>query len=46
MPVSIENGVREYFSERASQRSIDVSDLVTEVLKRDMESGSCGNGAT
>lgn len=37
MPVSIEKGVWEYFSEKAEQRGIALSELVTEVLKRDIE---------
>jgi hypothetical protein len=37
MPVSIERGVWEYFSAIASQRGVDLSELVTEVLKRDIE---------
>ena len=37
MPVSIERGVWEYFSTVAGQRGMKLSDLVTEVLKRDIE---------
>ena len=41
MPVSIERGVWEYFSGKAKQRGINLgterSELVTEVLKRDIE---------
>jgi hypothetical protein len=37
MPVSIERSVWEYFSGKAGQRGVDLSDLVTEVLKRDIE---------
>ena len=37
MPVSIEKGVWEYFSGKAEQRGIALSELVTEVLKRDIE---------
>ena len=37
MPVSIEKSVWEYFSSRAGQRGIELSELVTEVLKRDIE---------
>jgi hypothetical protein len=37
MPVSIERGVWEYFSGKAAQRGVNLSDLVTEVLKRDIE---------
>ena len=37
IPVSIERGVWEYFSGKAEQRGVDLSDLLTEVLKRDIE---------
>jgi hypothetical protein len=37
MPVSIERSVWEYFSGKAGQRGVALSDLVTEVLKRDIE---------
>jgi len=37
MPVSIERGVWEYFAGKAEQRRVDVSELVTEVLKRDIQ---------
>lgn len=37
MPVSIDRGVWEYFSSKAEQRGVNVSELVTEVLKRDIE---------
>ncbi len=37
MPVSIERSVWEYFSVKAGQRGVNLSDLVTEVLKRDIE---------
>jgi len=37
MPVSIERGVWEYFSGKAAQRGVELSDLVTEVLKREIE---------
>jgi hypothetical protein len=37
MPVSIERGVWEYFSGKAEQRGVDLSELVTELLKRDIE---------
>ena len=37
VPVSIERGVWEYFSTIAGERGVDLSDLVTEVLKRDIE---------
>ena len=37
MPTSIERSVWEYFSGKAEQRGVDLSDLLTEVLKRDIE---------
>ncbi len=37
MPASIERSVWEYFSGKAEQRGIDLSELLTEVLKRDIE---------
>ncbi|MCC6590929.1 MAG: hypothetical protein IT168_29840 [Bryobacterales bacterium] len=37
MPTSIERSVWEYFSEKAEQRGVALSDLLTEVLKRDIE---------
>jgi hypothetical protein len=37
MPASIEKSVWEYFSSKAEERGIDLSDLLTEVLKRDIE---------
>ena len=37
MPASIEKGVWEYFSAKAEQRGVDLSELLTEVLKRDIE---------
>ncbi len=37
MPASIERSVWEYFSGKAEQRGVDLSELLTEVLKRDME---------
>jgi len=37
MPVSIERGVWEYFSGKAERRGVELSELVTEVLKRDIE---------
>ena len=37
MPVCIERGVWEYFSGKAEQRGVDLSELVTEVLRRDIE---------
>ena len=37
MPASIERSVWEYFSGKAEERGIDLSELLTEVLKRDIE---------
>jgi hypothetical protein len=37
MPVSIERSVWEYLSGKAEQRGVNLSELVTEVLKRDIE---------
>ena len=37
MPASIERSVWEYFSGKAEQRGVDLSDLLTEVPKRDIE---------
>jgi hypothetical protein len=37
MPASIERGVWEYFSSKAEQRGVDLSELLTEVLRRDIE---------
>ena len=37
MPASIERGVWEYFSSKAEQKGVQLSDLLTEVLKRDIE---------
>jgi hypothetical protein len=37
LPVSIERSVWEYFSTRAEQKGVELSDLVTDVLKRDIE---------
>jgi hypothetical protein len=37
MPASIERSVWEYFSGKAEQRGVDLSDLLTEVLQRDIE---------
>jgi hypothetical protein len=37
MPASIERSVWEYFSGKAEQRGMDLSDLLTEVLRRDIE---------
>ena len=37
LPVSIERSVWEYFSTKAEQKGVELSDLVTDVLKRDIE---------
>lgn len=37
LPVSIERSVWEYFSGKAEQKGIDLSELVTDVLRRDIE---------
>ena len=39
MPISIERSVWEYFSGKAEERGIGVSELVSEVLKRNIEIG-------
>ncbi|MGI8744510.1 MAG: hypothetical protein ACR2NN_18435 [Bryobacteraceae bacterium] len=37
MPASIERGVWEYFSGKAEQKGVELSELLSEVLKRDIE---------
>ena len=37
MPASIEKSVWEYFSGKAEQRGIQLSELLSEVLRRDIE---------
>ena len=37
MPASIEKSVWTYFSGKAEQRGVELSELLTEVLKRDIE---------
>lgn len=37
LPVSIERSVWEYFSGKAQQRGVGLSEIVTDVLKRDIE---------
>ena len=37
MPASIEQSIWEYFSGKAEQQGVDLSDLLTEALKRDIE---------
>jgi len=37
LPTSIERSVWEYFSEKAEQKGVGLSQLLTEVLRRDIE---------
>lgn len=37
LPVSIERSVWEYFSSKAEQKGVELSELLTDVLKRDIE---------
>jgi hypothetical protein len=37
LPASIERSVWEYFSGKAEQKGVDLSDLLSDVLKRDIE---------
>lgn len=37
VPASIERGVWEYFSDKTERRGVEVSELLTEALKRDIE---------
>ena len=37
LPASIERSVWEYFSSKPQQKGVDLSDLLTDVLKRDIE---------
>jgi len=37
LPTSIERSVWEYFSGKAEERGVDMSELLSEVLKRDIE---------
>ena len=37
LPTSIERSVWQYFSKKAEQKGVDLSDLLTDVLKRDIE---------
>jgi hypothetical protein len=37
MPAAIEQSVWEYFSGKAEQKGVDLWELLTEVLKRDIE---------
>jgi hypothetical protein len=38
VPVSIERSVWEYFSGKAEQKGMDLSELLTSILKREIES--------
>ena len=37
LPASIERSVWEYFSDKAEKRGIELAELLTDVLKRDIE---------
>jgi hypothetical protein len=37
LPVSIERSVWEYFSGKAEQKGVDLAELLSEILKRDIE---------
>ena len=37
LPASIERSVWKYFSEKAEEKGVELSELLTEVLKRDIE---------
>jgi hypothetical protein len=37
LPASIERSVWEYFAGKAEQKGVDLSELLTDVLKRDIE---------
>ena len=37
LPASIERSVWEYFSRKAERRGVELSEILTEVLKRDIE---------
>ena len=37
LPASIEQSVWQYFSAKAQQKGVDFSELLTDVLKRDIE---------
>lgn len=37
MPASIERSVWEYFADRAERKGVGLAELLTDVLKRDME---------
>jgi hypothetical protein len=37
LPASIERSVWQYFSDKAEQKGVDLSELLTDVLRRDIE---------
>jgi hypothetical protein len=37
LPASIERSVWEYFSSKAEQKGVDLSEFITDILKRDIE---------
>jgi hypothetical protein len=37
LPASIERSVWEYFSNKAEQKGVELAELLTDVLKRDIE---------
>ncbi len=37
LPISIERSVWQYFSTKAEQKGVDLSELLTDVLQRDIE---------
>jgi hypothetical protein len=37
VPASIERGVWEYLSEKAEQKGVELSELLSEILRRDIE---------
>jgi hypothetical protein len=37
LPASIERSVWQYFSKKAEQKGVDLSDLLTDILTRDIE---------
>jgi hypothetical protein len=39
LPAAIERSVWEYFSLKAQQKGVDLSELLTDILKRDIEIG-------
>jgi hypothetical protein len=43
LPASIEHSVWEYFAAKAEELHVPLSDLLTEILRRDMEIAERGN---